>query len=273
MSKVEKALQKALALDGLQTAAPATEDRELVSPSMELRPYVSPVGRMLEPWRLSEAEMAAGRIIYPEMRDRRVADAFRDIRTKVLQAGNGRNAAVLVTSITEGDGASFVALNLAAAFAFDDAKSALLVDCNLRTPTLDRLISSEAYYGLGDYLTGEDVTEQQIIHPAGISRLRLIPAGKKSDTPTEKLGSGRMRELLNRLKQKYADRYLILDAPSIADSADVPILTELSDFVLLVVGYGKATEEQVWSAVKSIDEQKFLGVVFNNEPQLPSFTH
>src|SRR3954463_7449201 len=135
MSKVEKALQKARAKEGFQgVAAQAVENQELISTSTELRPYADQVQRMPDPWRLSEDELIRAGIIFPEMEDYRVADAFREIRTKIIQACPSSNCVTLVTSIKEDGGASFVALNLAAAFTFDESKSALLVDCNLRRP-------------------------------------------------------------------------------------------------------------------------------------------
>src|SRR5579863_330274 len=124
MSKVEKALQKARALENGQTATPtptpAPEPQlsnvtasELMPVAGELRPYVPELSRMVEPWRMGEADLADARIIYPEMPAHRVVDAFREIRTRILQACPSGNCIVLVTSV--GGGASFVALNLAAA--------------------------------------------------------------------------------------------------------------------------------------------------------------
>jgi protein-tyrosine kinase len=75
-----------------------------------------------------------------------------------------------------------------------------------------------------------------------------------------------MRDLMENLRDRYDDRYIIVDTPSITQSADAEILSSLCDYVLLVVPYGKATESQILSATKAIDEGKLLGVVFNNEP-------
>jgi Mrp family chromosome partitioning ATPase len=272
MSKVEKALQKARAKEGLQdVAAPVIENQQSISTSTELSPYSDLVQRIPDPWHLSEDDLIKAGIIFPEMEDYRVADAFREIRTKIIQACPSSNCVTLVTSMAEGGGASFVALNLATAFTFDESKSALLIDCNLRRPGFENLLSSEAHYGLTDYLETEGLEESRIIHPIGIPRLRLVPAGRRSETQTEQLSSLKMRDLISKAKQRYIDRYIILDAASISDSADARILAELSDFVLLIAPYGKVTELELWNAAKLIEEKKFLGIVFNNEPQLPKF--
>src|SRR5258707_14105175 len=100
MSKVEKALQKARAKEGLQDAAgEVIQSPELISTSTEIRPYSDQVQRMPDPWRLGEEDLIKAGIIFPEMEDYRVADAFREVRTKIIQACPSSNCVTLVTSI------------------------------------------------------------------------------------------------------------------------------------------------------------------------------
>jgi len=271
MSKVEKALQKARAMDDVasipQTASVAAQENPLVIKNKDLAAYTAQIPRMSQKSQWERSDLGEAKIIYQEMEDVRVVESFRQMRTHILQNAGSNNCVVLVASVVPDGGASFVALNLAAAFAFDESKTALLIDCRLRDPKQDRLVSADIHYGLTDYLEADDVDVSQIIHEGGLPRFRLIPAGRKSDAGTEHLDSQRMRELVGHLKDRYPDRYIILDAASPAESADAAVLAELADFVLLVVPYGRATESQIWGAAKSIDEQKFLGVVFNDEPQ------
>jgi len=272
MSKVEKALQKARAMDEATQPIPtvatrAAQEQPLLVSHKDLATYTAQIPRMSQKFQLDRSDLGEAKIIYQDMEDAKVVDAFRHMRTHILQNAGSSNCVVLVTSVVPDGGASFVALNLSAAFAFDESKTALLVDCRLRDPKQDRFVGGEIHYGLTDYLEDEDVGVSQIIHEGGLPRFRLIPAGRKSDASTEHMDSRRMRELVSHLKERYPDRYIILDAASPAESADAAVLAELADFVLLVVPYGKATESQIWSAAKAIDEQKFLGVIFNDEPQ------
>jgi len=284
MSKVEKALHRIRNMEppreapvrepapreNAHTVSPALEgSQQLIRTSTELQPYRPQIGNMVEPWRLSETELADARIIYPEMEHKGVAEAFRAIRTSIVQQYPAGNCTVLVTSVVEDGGASFVALNLAAAFAFDASRTALLIDCNLREPSYRDLVSPDMQYGLTDYLEGNSVDATQVIHPAGIPRFRLIPAGHPTETTTEQLDSKKMRELLASVKARYPDRYTILDTRAICESPDAKILASLADFVILVVPYGRVTQLEIWNAAKSIDERKLLGVVFNDEPELP----
>jgi exopolysaccharide/PEP-CTERM locus tyrosine autokinase len=282
MSKIEKALRKARAggalrivsnqpqpsADGAQALAvvpnPAATDE------IEGRAGAAmAIARMREPAALERTALQAGRIIYPEMPDNAVMQAFRQIRTHIIQKTQGRNAIIMVTSVKGGGGSSFVALNLGVAFAFDAGKTALLVDCNFRRPSLNRLFPSGACQGLADYLEQPRMDVAQILYPVGIDRLRVIPAGGKREIPAEYFTSAKMRRFLDDIKQRYRERYIVLDAPPMTESADTQILSELCDLVLLVAPYGRVTAPQLDACVQGIDPNKFIGVVFNGEPHPP----
>ena len=93
------------------------------------------LARLSEPNPLPPAKLEERRIIHPNDSVREQANAFRELRTCLLALGAGKNFVTLVAPVSEGCGGSFVARNLAAAFAFDDAKSALLIDCDARKPS------------------------------------------------------------------------------------------------------------------------------------------
>ena len=287
MSKIEKALAKARRDKGL--ALVPTAPRESASESGHELTAVHPtasgefsvadgealiraseaIARMRELAIRSRGELADSRIIYPEMTGNGTVQAFREIRTKILQRTKGKNGVIMVTSVADGGGSTFVSLNLGAAFAFDAGKTALLIDCNLRNPWLQKLLKDESPTGLMDYLENKDVDLSGIIHPVGIERLRVIPAGGQRDVPAEYFTSPRFKRMFDNIRRRYAERFIILDAPPMTDSADTKILAELCDYVLLVVPYGRVTQAQIDESIKSVDGGKFLGVVFNNEPRPP----
>lgn len=284
MSKIEKALKRAtsersLAVVRNTVAAPtrgSSDNRALVANpqstalDLETRTRASAaIALMREPNRKTGAELAERRIIHPEMSESPTVRAFREIRTKILQATKGRNCVLMVTSVTGQSGGTFVALNLAAAFAFDEGKTALLLDCNLRNPRTHHILESAAAPGLTDYLENPNMDVSEIIHPVGIERLRAIPAGGRRETPAEYFTSVRMKCLLDAVRTRYPERFIILDAPPMTESADMQILAELCDYVILVVPYGGVTPLQIENCVKALDRNKLLGMVFNNEPYLP----
>lgn len=285
MSKIEKALKRAvterhLALvpqDGKQPRAPS-EGRNLVASSnstaLELdaraRSHAA-IALMREPAPKNPHELSEGRIIYPEMGENATVKAFREVRTKILQATQGRNCVLMVTSVTGHSGTTFVALNLSSAFAFDEGKTALLLDCNLRNPSLHEFFQDQAVTGLTDYLENPKMDVAQIIHPIGIERLRVIPAGGRREIPAEYFTSARMKGLLDTVHARYPERFIILDSPPMTESADTQILADLCDYVILVVPYGVVTQAQVDDCIKALDRKKLLGIIFNNEPQVPKF--
>lgn len=219
-------------------------------------------GGMLEPRQLEERRM-----IHRETSVRPQSDAFREIRTRLLSLGGAQNFVTLVVSVSPRSGASFVARNLAAAFAFDEAKTSLLIDCNLRYPNQHRALGVDPTGGgLLDLLEHPSLGMERIVYSTGIPHLRLIPAGRVHENGGEHFSSFRMRAVLDQLRCRYTDRYLFLDGPAIKGSPDARILSDLADFVVVVAGYGRDTPSAISQAVTHFDPAKMAGVVFNHVP-------
>jgi len=250
---------------------PREQGRILVPSSLELKPgsldkYVisKQIVRMKEPRILSPEDLEERRIIYPESTDRVAVNRFRELRTRLLQLSGGENFSLVVSSAVEGGGASFIVLNLAAAFAFDHTKTALVIDCNLREPTLHSMLDLTPDMGLTDFLEDADMDIATIIYPTGIKRLRLIPAGSRRESAAEFFTSFRMRQFLYAVRRRYPDRFIIIDAPSINESPDARILSDLCDYTLLVLPHARVTESQALRAASAVSPDKLAGVVINN---------
>jgi len=213
--------------------------------------------------------LAARKIIYPDMLNGKVVDQFREIRTHIYQSLRQQNTPILFTAVCGDAGNTFVTKNIAAAIALDDAKTSLVVDCNLANPGFKDLIGDGEYLGVTDYIEG-GISLDEIIQPVGINRMRLISAGAKKESVTDYLTSARLKTLFSELQDRYSDRVILVDSPSIKDFADAKILTNLFSHVVLVVPYRKVTENQIANAVKSIGKEKIIGMVINREPRLLS---
>jgi len=249
-----------------QTQGASSDGHELVSKRGDLSEKIQAskqIANMQEPRRLNRDDLDERRIIYPESPDRNLVNRFRQLRTQLLEVSNNTNFSLVVTGAVEGAGASFMSVNLAAAFAFDQSKTALLVDCNLRYPSLHSLLDIMPDAGLTDFIEDPEYDIGRIIYPTGIPRLRLIPAGSRRESPSEFFTSWRMEEFISAIRERYPDRFIILDTSSIADSPDARILTELCDYTMLVVPHGKVTTTQVENAVGGIDPNKFVGAILN----------
>ncbi|MEM8497272.1 MAG: CpsD/CapB family tyrosine-protein kinase [Pseudomonadota bacterium] len=222
------------------------------------------IKKMAEIRSLDQNDLQRQKIIYAGTTDRALLDAFRSLRTRLVQQSKGKNFVVLVSSAARRGGGSFVSLNLAAAFALDSSKTSLIVDCNILDPHLDSMLSIPPDYGLTDYLLKPDISMDDIIYSSGIPRLRIIPAGARSELGAELFSSGRMANLVRGLQERYEDRFIILDAPSIDANAEIRILSEHCDQSLLVVPYGRVTQAQILGGIEVLGVDKFSGVIFND---------
>jgi capsular exopolysaccharide synthesis family protein len=277
MSKIEKALNRAR---GERRRGPDAEPGEEREPLRGTALIPEPRGELVRLEDISRMnqndlplldaeDLSRQGIIHPQLVEDPAVQAFRDLRTKIILQGQGENGVILVSAVSKGSGSSFVAQNLAAAFAFDPGNTALVVDCNFRNPSLHRLLDDPSTPGLTDYLENPDIDLSTIIRPVGIARYRVITAGRKHEIPTEYFTSVKMRRLIDSVRWRYRERFIILDGPSMSDIADIRVLSELSDYVILVGRYGRVTGTQIENCVKEIGGKKLLGVVFNDEPRIP----
>ena len=190
-------------------------------------------------------------------------DAFRELRTRLLAAMEGTFVA-LVVPVSAGSGGSFVARNLATAMAFDESRSALLVDCDLRHPSQHATMRIDASAGgLVEYLENPDGDLSDVVYETGVNGLSLIPAGTSREVGAEYFSSVRMRLLLDSIRSRHPNRYVFLDGPPVRGTPDARILADIADVVILVAGYGRDTAATIAQAAANFDPGKFAGVVFN----------
>jgi len=222
------------------------------------------ITRITETTALSPAQMLDRSIISPTSMGQPQVDAFREVRTRLLAAANDNNIVTLVAPVSRGSGGSFVARNLAAAFAFDESRSAVLIDCDLYRPSQHTTMRIDPFKGgLVNYLEDPATFIADMLYETGIPRLRLIPAGTSPTRNTEYLSSFRMRLLVDSLRSRYPDRYLFLDSPQVRGAPDARILANIADVVILVAGYARDTPDDITRAAANFDPGKFAGVVFN----------
>lgn len=222
------------------------------------------IDEMAEIRRLDTDDLNAKKMIYPGMQQREMLNAFREIRTKLLQQSPADNFVLLVSSICAEGGASFVSANMAISFATAEHKTALVIDCNLYDPAVSDMLVTDPDYGLTDYLEDPELDVDDIIYSSGIPRLRVIPVGNKRESATEFFTGERMNRFISSVRQRYPDRYIILDVAPLSSSTDARILAELCDYAVLVVPSGRSTESQILAGVDAVSREKLAGIVFNN---------
>ena len=191
-----------------------------------------------------------------------IREAYKTLRTNVNFALGGEEGCkvIVVTSSLQSEGKSLTAMNLAISFAETD-KKVLLIDCDLRRPKVSRLLNTGAPAGLSNVLVKPQLLESAILR--NINSVDYILAGDIPPNPSELLGSDRMHQLLDDLKNIYD--YIILDSPPINMVTDAVVLAPWSDGVLFVVRPNQSERGAVLHAVEQLEytRNKILGFVLN----------
>ncbi|HCY74484.1 MAG TPA: hypothetical protein DHV28_01055 [Ignavibacteriales bacterium] len=195
--------------------------------------------------------------------DSPVSESFRVIKARIQQSSVDPDLSkiILVTSPAEGEGKSFVSANLAGSFALSNKKT-LLIDCDLRRPTIHTKMGVDKKPGLVDYLSRK-VALETIIR-SKTNTLSFITAGTNLSNPAELLESKAMKNFLQEVKDIFD--VVIIDSAPIVAVIDSEILAKLVDGTILVISADKTENRLMKDAVDLIkrDKATFLGTVLNN---------
>ena len=243
------------------------------SSALESAPYLAPVETSVVPAAATAVaaqgvvEMrTASAILHPALVSAiaphsTVAEEYRAIRTRLTQhEEHAPLRTMMITSPGAGEGKSVTAANLALAMAQEFQRRVVLVDADLRGPSVHALFGLEGAPGLAEVLAGEVTLEEALVYLPDY-RLTVLPAGGTPQFPTELLGSAAMRRALDTLRARF-DRVL-LDLPSVMPLADVGTVAPLADGVVVVVRAGVTQRPALDQALEALEETKVLGVVLN----------
>jgi capsular exopolysaccharide synthesis family protein len=171
------------------------------------------------------------------------AEAFRALRTSLLLSVAGREPQViLLTSATPSEGKTTVAMNLACVFAQRDVR-VLLIDADLRRPTVHHRFNINGKIGLSSVLTGSVTLEQAVQHVPEVPTLDVLVSGPVPPFPTEMLASEAMKQLIAQCRGIYT--HIVLDSPPLLSITDSVVLAHDADTVVLVVRQGKSNKHAV----------------------------
>lgn len=194
----------------------------------------------------------------------RTAESFRVLRSKILLPQDGRPApkTIMVTSALPQEGKTFVTANLGIALAQGVDQHALLVDCDLRAPSLAQLFGISSEHGLANYLQGNNDLGS-LLRRTSSMKLSILASGLPPVNPAELLGSARMQNLVEELSDRYPDRYVIFDTPPLEVASESKVLSQAVDAVVLVVRQGTSSKALVEKFISDIGKDKIIGVIFN----------
>ena len=192
-----------------------------------------------------------------------LAEAFRQLRTSIQYSSPEHPVRTILATCTRTDeGKTATLANLAITLAQADRK-VVLVDCDLRRPSLHHLFGVDNSKGLSTVLLNG--TEQELpLQECGVPGLRLLPSGPPPPNPAELLGSQRMTEVVERLSSQ--NDYVLFDTPPVIAVADAAVLAPGMDGVLLVLKAGKTKRDMAQRAKAILQKVNahVLGVVLNN---------
>jgi capsular exopolysaccharide synthesis family protein len=247
-----------------QAAEPESERQQPVS---ELRPAAAPApqpaGMFASAKVLSPALPPDSRLVCLTDQGGLAAEKFRVLGLKLRHLRERRQLKrIVVTGTSPEEGKSLVAANLALNQARSKILKTLLVDGDLRRPTLaTRFGFDRSLPGLSECLRGERELSE-VVYKLNGSGLWFLPAGRAPENPLDLMQSGRLSELLDRLGRFFD--WIVIDTPPVVPVADTTFWMKLVDGVLLVIREGVSEKKVVERALDSFDRAALLGVVVNS---------
>jgi protein-tyrosine kinase len=194
------------------------------------------------------------------------AEQFRKLKTTILEsaeANGGGRKCILITSAAIGEGKSLTATNLAISLAQEIQNHVLLVDADLRRPSVHKYFGIGKSRGLSDYLSNE-VELSQLLVKTDVPKLSILPAGTIANNAAELFSSHKMKNFLAEVKARYADRYIVIDSTPVMPTSEPDILSRQVDGILFVVRSGQTPREVIQRSIQRLDKEKLLGIVFNS---------
>ncbi len=264
MDRIKKALDKSRnRRQQSQLLQPAT----LQSVAQENHPFEEIEYTQTRHIDVPQAVLAENRLIAGNRTDPR-ATAFRMLRTQVLQAMRENDwISIGVTGPSIGIGKSLVATNLAISISHEVNQTVLLVDVDLRRPSIHKYFDFEPDYGMLDYLRNEAELKDLFVNPV-FKRLVVLPGRNTTNESSELLSSPRMVNLVKELKGRYQSRIIIYDLPPLLNLDDTMVFLPNVDSTLLVVENGRTKHSEVQDSLRLLEGTNLIGTVLNKSDEV-----
>jgi capsular exopolysaccharide synthesis family protein len=204
--------------------------------------------------------LAKNRVVVDELSA--ASAAYKMLRTRVLQRMRRNNwKTIAVTGTCPEEGKSLTAINLSINLARDVGTTVMLVDMDLRKPSIHRHLGISAQYGIGDLLRGSAALQSVAVRP-GIDRLGVILNERPFSNSSEMLASPQTANLVEQVKQGDS-RIVVFDLPPVLASDDMLAFCPMVDAVLLVLAQGKTKHADMVAARELLQNANIVGAVLN----------
>ena len=188
---------------------------------------------------------------------------FDILRTQVIDKmlKNGWRT-MAVTSPVPACGKTMVSINLGMSIAHHTDRTAMLVDFDLRRPTVSKYLGLTSGPTLNDVLSGDATVSESLVNPE-LDRFVILPTAIPVKHSSEVLSSQKVSNLITEFRERYAERIVIFDLPPLLGTDDAMIMLKQVDCVLVVVGNGMVSKADLEESMRYVDSDKLLGTVLN----------
>ena len=262
MSRIDNAIEKAT--KQRQAAAPRTEESSVEIPAEEAQTIPEVKSEHITPAPDAPLELNNPFLVTAHDDTGPASEQYRKLKSSLVKLSqlDRFDKSLMVTSATGGEGKTLTSLNLAISLAQEFDHTVLLVEADIRCPSVMKYLGLEASIGLTDcVLDGIDVGEALV--KTGIGKLTILPAGRSVPNPVELFSSNRMQELLSEIKNRYPDRYVIVDTTPILPFAEPQYIANAVGGVLFVVREGYTSTDKMNKGLAMLKNHNLLGVVCN----------
>jgi protein-tyrosine kinase len=221
--------------------------------------------RNLEPLRCLESTICPdGRLIVLSSRETQSGNEYVALGDRLHQVrAETELTTVLITSTAKGEGKSLTAANLSLSLCRDAERGVLLLDANLRDPSLHRLFGLDRAPGLSDFLR-KNLIPREVIARTNIANFCITTAGTESDSPQELLNTQRMHEFLTFARRQF--EWVFVDTPALFPDPDADFLSSMVDGILLVVNVSQTSADLIRHGSDVLRGKNVLGIVRNDSP-------
>jgi capsular exopolysaccharide synthesis family protein len=189
-----------------------------------------------------------------------ISEQFKTLKVRIREDCENPPQVMTISSPDQQDGKSLISANLGIALSMEAGRRTVIIDCDLRNPTLSKHLGVSAEPGLIQYLSNGQMPPYCYMRRMG--NLFFLTSGGISENPIELLSLRKMKDLIEKLKVDFDT--VILDAPPFSPIADARVVSGLGDGLIMVIRRGKTSLGSIENAFKILDQSKLLGVVFND---------
>jgi capsular exopolysaccharide synthesis family protein len=218
-----------------------------------------------------EAERVEPRLVAITQPHSTYCEEYRNLRTQILHKSQRQKLqSIVVASINPSEGKTITALNLSWLLAQTDGVKCLIIDSDLRMPSLTDYLGIETEKGLSDILTGDARLQDSIIklEPAG---LHILPGGEARSDVAELISGPKFKEILRQAREMFD--FVIIDAPPLGIFTDANILINHADGAMLVIRAGRTSYSAVDRVLETLPKDRMMGVVLNQSEDVLDESH